>query len=88
MKKYNFEDVYLTVCGEVHGAYAVPGVENAYATGSPCDLLYEEMSQAYERLRDRLGVIDEDPDVEIIINNLMRIQQILCEKMFFYGQTL
>ena len=88
MKKYTIEDVYDTLCGEVHGEYAVPGVENAYATGGECDRLYEEMCQAYERLRDRLGVVDEDMDAEIMINNLLGIQRILCEKMFFYGQTL
>jgi hypothetical protein len=88
MKKYTIEDVYDTLCGEVHGEYAVPGVENAYADGGECDRLYNEMSQAYERLRDRLGVVDEDTDVEIIINNLLRIQYILCEKMFRCGQSL
>jgi hypothetical protein len=88
MKKYTIEDVYDTLCGEVHGEYAVPGVENAYADGGECDRLYNEMSQAYERLRDRLGVVDEDMDAEIMINNLLGIQRILCEKMFLYGQTL
>ena len=88
MKNYTFEDVYDTLCGEVHGVYAVPGVENAYADGGECDRLYEEMSQAYERLRDRLGVIDEDMDVETIINSLLDIQYILCEKIFLYGKSL
>jgi hypothetical protein len=88
MKKYTIEDVYDTLCGEVHGEYAVPGVENAYADGGECDRLYNEMSQAYERLRDRLGVVDEDMDAEIMINSLLGIQRILCEKMFLYGQTL
>ena len=60
----------------------------AYIDGGECDRLYNEMSQAYERLRDRLGVVDEDTDVEIIINNLLRIQYILCEKMFRCGQSL
>ena len=88
MRIYTSEEVYDTLCGEVHGVYAVPGVENAYTDGAPCDTLYNEMSEAYERLRDRLGVVDEDADVEIIINNLMAIQRILCEKMFRYGQLL
>ena len=88
MKKYTIEDVYDTLCGEVHGEYAVPGVENAYIDGGECDRLYNEMSQAYERLRDRLGVVDEDMDAEIMINSLLAIQRILCEKMFLYGQTL
>ena len=88
MKIYTSEDVYLTLCGEVHGEYAVPGVENAYADGSTCDNLYREMGEAYERLRERLGAIDEDPDVEVIINNLLQIQTILCDRMFIYGRLL
>ena len=88
MKQYLAEDVYLTLCGEVHNAYAVPGVENAYADGSECDRLYNELCDAYDRLRRRLGITDEDEDIEIIIGNLMSIQSILCQKMYFYGQSL
>ena len=88
MNHYTAEDVYLTLCGEIHGEHAVPGVENAYADHSECDQLYAEMHDAYDRLRMRLGVIDEDDDVEIIIGNLLAIQSILCEKMYIYGQIL
>ena len=88
MQKYSFEDIYYTLCGDICEECAVPGVENVYAEGSDCDVLYCEMSLAYERLRNRLGVIDEDEDVEIIINNLLRIQHILCEKMFLYSKSL
>ena len=88
MLKYSYDDIYLTLCGEVSGEYAVPGIENAYIDGGQCDVLYSELSDAYQRLCDRLGVTDEDMDVEIIINNLLQIQYILCEKMFRYGQLL
>jgi hypothetical protein len=88
MQKYSFEDIYYTLCGEVCEEYAVPGIENVYAEGAVCDVRYSEMSEAYERLRHRLGVIDEDEDVEIIINNLMDIQRILCERMYHYGRFL
>ena len=83
-----FEDIYRTLWGEIHGEYAVAGVENAFADGSECDRLYAELSQAYERLRDRLGVVDEDMDVEVIIGNMLTMQRILCEKMFLYGKLL
>ena len=88
MKHYDFTDVYFTLCGEMHGEDAVAGVENAFATGSRCDLLYNEMCEAYERLRRRLEVTDEDPDIEIILGNLLTIQLILCEKMYDYGKIL
>ena len=80
--------VYYTLLGEISQPFQVPGVENAYADGSECDRFYNEVCDAYERLRLRLGVRDEDPDVEIIIGNLLSIQHTLCLKMFHYGQTL
>ena len=82
------EMVYQTLIGEVSGPYRIPGVENAYATGSECDQLYNELCDAYDRLRERLGIADEDPDAEIIIGNLLSIQHTLCLKMFHYGQLL
>ena len=82
------EMVYLTLIGEVSGTFRIPGVENAYAEGSECDRLYNELCDAYDRLRDRLGIRDEDPDVDVIIGNLLSIQHTLCLKMYHYGRTL
>lgn len=82
------EMVYLTLLGEVSAPYRIPGVENAYAEGSQCDLLYQNLSDAYERLRIRLGINGEDDDTELIIGNLLTIQHTLCLKMFHYGKTI
>ena len=43
------------------------------------------MLAAYARLRERLGVVDEDEDVEEIIGALMDIQCKLCYEMYRYG---
>lgn len=88
MKDYNFEEIYYTLLGEMDGRYVLPGVENAYAPDEECDRLYTEIIAARDRLRDRLGVSDEDPDLECILDNSLTIQRILCEKMFRYGQLL
>ena len=77
------EEVYFTLLGE--SCEPIPGVENAFADGTVCDKCYNEMLDAYARLRDRLGVQDEDADVEIIINSLRKITDELCHQMFFYG---
>ena len=77
------EEVYFTLLGEA--CEPVSGVENAFVDGSVCDRCYSEMLDAYERLRDRLGVAEEDADVEIIINSLRKITDELCQQMFFYG---
>ena len=85
---HNFEDVYETLLGERLPEYAVPGVENIYETGSACDKAYTRIYQAYGHLCQRLGVADEDPDVEIIINSLLEIQNEVARKMFSLGKKL
>lgn len=88
MKNYTFEDVYYTLLGELEESYALPAVENAYAPGGECDRLYTEIQNACQSLCNRLGVPDEDADVELVLGNFLSIQRILCEKMFHYGQLL
>lgn len=82
------EQVYETMWGQLTEKYAVPGVEDAFGEGSRCGRLYEQMLAAYERLCDRLGVEDEDPDVEIIIDALLDMDRILCFRMFEYGAKI
>lgn len=76
-------DVYQSLLGNM--IVPVPGVENAFAPGSICDRRYSDMLDAYARLCARLGVADEDEDVEMIINSLLSIQNELCMKMYEYG---
>ncbi len=80
MKNYEFEDIYYSLLVEMRTPHAVPGGE--------CDRLYNEAMDAYERLCARLNKPGEDPDVEVVINNLLSIQRILCEKTFHYGRLL
>ena len=78
------ERVYYTLLGQMADG-AVCGVENAFVDGCPCMQRYGNMLDAYERLRKRLGVNEEDEDVEIIINALLDNQQELCYLMYRYG---
>lgn len=80
------EDVYYSLQGEL--CEPLPNVENAFAIGSVCDRCYSEMLKAYERICDRLGVQDEDKDVEVIITSLRTITEELCYRMFAYGAEL
>lgn len=59
-------------------------VENEYAEGKLCEQLYQEVSDAAQRLYDRLGR-DEDRDVVTIIMNLLKIGEIQGLKMYDYG---
>ena len=79
------EYVYHTLLGEAEEGFCVPGVENLFEEGSVCDCAYEQMLDAYARLRERLGIENEDADVEQIINALRTIERTVSMKMFEYG---
>ena len=74
------ELVYESLIGEL--VDPIKDVPNAFEPGSYCETRYRQVLEAYERLRGRLGVADEDPDVEIIIDSLLEIQRKLCMEMF------
>ena len=62
----------------------VQGVEDAFAPGSECDMLYEQMREAYEAVCARLGKQD-DPQLDAMVDALLRIQKLLCKEMYRYG---
>jgi len=61
-----------------------PEVENLFAIGRECAQLYDQVYAANLRLCQRLGV-EEDSDVELIINSLLRIGELVGKRMFRYG---
>lgn len=56
-----------------------------FEEGKECELMYGEMLNPYSRLCERLGVKNEDADVEVIIHSLMNICDNLCCRMYEYG---
>ena len=82
-----FEEVYDSAKGELLEEFRLDWVRNQFTPGSPCDLAYGEMLDAYARLRDRLGVGDEDPDVEIMRDCQDRITYQLCRELFRSGMV-
>ncbi len=85
MNRNYVENIYYSLLGHMETGFEVPGVENEFAPGKPCLQRYGDMLDAYERLRNRLGVKEEDEDVEIIINALLDNQKELCLCMYHYG---
>lgn len=81
-----WEKVYESMTCHVSEKYRMPGVKNAFSENAFCMQQYRKMRDAYDRLCVRLGVEDEDEDVECMIGCYMEIQQELCKQMFFYGQ--
>ena len=86
MNILNAENVYETLTGSLCEEYSIPDVENAYAPGLPCNKLYQQIYWANRRLCERLGQGEDDPDVELIINNFLEINRILCLEMYRYGK--
>ena len=80
-------EIYYTLAGELQEKARIPGVENLFRSGSPCANAYADMLDAYERLCDRLGVVDEDEDIEIIVSSLRYIEKEMAMKMFEYGMN-
>lgn len=60
-------------------------IENEFAEGKECCLLYEGVYKAGRNLCERLGE-DEDSDVEAILNGMERIARLLSMKMYEYGR--
>lgn len=85
MQKTMARQVYEMMTAAVLPEYQLPGVDSAFTPGSFCMQRYTQMLNAYARLCERLGVIDEDEDVECIISSLLDIQEALCCQMFLYG---
>ena len=77
------ENVYQSLIGNL--VVPVDGVDNEFAEGKFCEMKYDEIYEAYERLREKLNIDNEDKDIEIIIDNMNDIQRHLCRRMFEYG---
>ena len=60
-------------------------IQDEFAEGKECCLLYEGVYQAGRNLCERLGE-DEDSDVETILNSMERITRLVSLKMYDYGR--
>ena len=82
------EQIYDKMNGFIaEGTLSVPEgivIEDKFAEGKECCLLYEGVYQAGRNLCVRLGE-DEDSDVETILNGMERIARLLSMKMYEYG---
>ncbi len=60
-------------------------VKSEFEDGGFCVKAYSKITEAYERLCERLEADEEDEDVEIIINEMNDIMKFVSLKMFQYG---
>ena len=84
----NMEDIYLTMIGQLVAGPWEDKVQNLFGPGMPCDRLYNRVYDLKIRLNKRLGVFDEDPDVELMIDTLLEIGEIQSYEMLLCGWNL
>ena len=80
------EQVYDSLMGFLIPECTLDWVENIFVPGQPCYESYHKMSVAYDRLLDRLGLVDEDRDAEVMVSSLIEHARIIGYKMFEYGK--
>ena len=83
--KEKFVDVVYDLANGVRVRQADdPLVDNLFADGGECEELYDEVYAANLRLCGRLGE-EEDQDVEILVNSLLKICEKMGKRMYRYG---
>ena len=87
MKDMNVDIIYDLLCGTRIWQPGDPEIENLFADGCPCEVLYEQVYRANLRLCQRLGV-EEDADIETIISTLLGICKLVGKRMYCYGAEL
>lgn len=85
MEESFVDRVYWSINGFLLPQFTVAGVENIFSKGGIGIELYEQASDAYARICDRLGVRDEDPDQDIIVRSLEEIEKEISYRMYQYG---
>ena len=84
-KEQIFEKMNGFLAEGSHSLQGGTAIEDEFAEGKECCLLYEGVYQAGRNLCERLGE-DEDSDVETILNGMERITRLVSLKMYEYGR--
>lgn len=62
-----------------------PEIPCEFDDGKPCDLLYEKVCDARERIAERTGLDFEDRDLLEMVEGMEEIGKVLALKMYEYG---
>ena len=60
-------------------------VKDELEQGQPCEQLYQQAYEAAKRICKRLEIEEDDEDILLIFNNLMKITKYFSLKMYDYG---
>ena len=75
-----YDEIYYSLIGEMAEDSALPWVPNAFSPGSECEQAYTRLLAARDRVSGKLGV-EDDPDLEQMLQEMLTIQRILCKKV-------
>lgn len=79
------EQVYYSAIGMAVEESRVPSVIDQYGPQGKCHGLYNQMRDAYERVCARLGVDEEDSDLDQIVDLMEDISKEVAFEMFRCG---
>ena len=83
-------DIAETVYDSLHGflipACSLPWVEPVFQPGHLSHDNYEQMLHIKDRIADRLGCINEDPELEKMMDCSLAYCKAVALEMFRYGQ--
>lgn len=84
-------DIAETVYDSLHGfllpACSLPWVEMVFYPGHPAHDNYEQMLILKNRIAQRLGTDDEDPELEALVDFMLAYSKSIALEMFRYGQA-
>ena len=81
------EQVYFTAVGMAVEESRAPGVIDQYGPDGKCHGLYCQMKDAYDRVCARLGVDEEDRDLNEIVDLMESICKEVAFEMYRCGAT-
>ena len=80
------KSVFETACGLLMPEYTVPGVENMFASGKACQLIYKEVWKKCLEICEKMGIHpDDDIDLQFILNRMDEICWLVGCEMFRCG---
>ena len=81
----DFQIIFDTAMGEVRPQPPFEWVEDIFSSGTQFAQAYEDFAMARNNLCERFSLEEEDEDLELFMNGLLKMEEDLGKRMFFYG---
>lgn len=81
----DFQKILAISMGELDPQAPFEWVTNNFAPGTKFQEAYEDFAQSRENLCFRFGMEEDDEDLERIMDGLLKLEEDLARRMFYYG---